>query len=166
MGEITARIERKHEVIDGPLTEELLRCKAEDGWRALAVVWERTVEGEEEDASTQAVPFGLRVASDCMTLEPAVDEIKAMIHMLKMIVDDKGFAQIASELNEAGLLDTPRRRMEPDIGVPDAPAPDRGRAKHLFERRLASDEASPDALKKRAARSSVSADASVSCRLI
>lgn len=98
-----AKIERKHEVIDGTLTEDLLRSKAQDGWRALAVVWERTVEGEEEDTSTQAVPFGLRVAKDCLTLEPAVDEIKVMIHMLKMIVDDKGFAQIAAELNEAGF---------------------------------------------------------------
>ncbi len=98
-----AKIERKHEVIDGPLTEELLHSKTADGWRALAVVWERTVEGEEEDASTQAVPYGLRVAADCATLEPAVDEIKAMIHMLKMIVDDKGFGQIAQELNEAGF---------------------------------------------------------------
>ena len=38
-----------------------------------------------------------------MTLEPAVDEIKAMIHMLKMIVDDKGFGHIARELNESGF---------------------------------------------------------------
>ncbi len=102
-GETMAKIERKHEVIDGPLTEEVLRSKAKDGWRALAVVWERTVEGEEEDTSTEAVPYGLRVASDCMTLEPAVDEIKVMIHMLKMIVDDKGFGQIAAELHEAGF---------------------------------------------------------------
>ncbi len=102
-----AKIERKHEVVDGPLTEELLRSKAKEGWRALAVVWERTVEGEEEDSSTEAVPYGLRVAADCMTLEPAVDEIKVMIHMLKMIVDDKGFGQIAAELNEAGFRTRP-----------------------------------------------------------
>ena len=42
-----------------------------------------------------------------MTLEPAVDEIKVMVHMLKMIVDDKGFGQIAAELNKVGFRTRP-----------------------------------------------------------
>lgn len=96
------RIERKHEVLSERLDDELLRAKAQDGWRPISVVWERTVEGEPEDTDLQAVPFGLRVAADCRTLEPDAGEIRTMLHMLKGIVEDRPFGEIASELNEAG----------------------------------------------------------------
>lgn len=97
-------IERKHEVLGERLDDELLRLKARDGWRAISVVWERTVEGEADAEPTepQAIPFGLRVAGDCQTLEPDVDEIRTMLYMLKGVVEDRPFGQIAGELNEAG----------------------------------------------------------------
>lgn len=95
-------IERKHEVLGERLDDDLLRTKARDGWRPISVVWERTVEGAAEPAEPQAIPFGLRVAGDCQTLEPDVDEIRTMLYMLKGVVEDRAFGQIARELNEAG----------------------------------------------------------------
>jgi len=95
-------IERKHEVLSERLDDELLRAKARDGWRPISVVWERTVEGRVEEADMQAVPFGLRVAGDCQTLEPDVGEIRTMLYMLKGVVEDRPFGSIAQELNTAG----------------------------------------------------------------
>ena len=96
-------IERKHEVLKRPLNNELLERRAVEGWRPVGVVWERTTEAPVDASETQAVPYGLRVAQDCQTLEPAGDEIRAMIHMLKMIVEEQSFAAIAVSLNEAGF---------------------------------------------------------------
>lgn len=98
-----AHVERKHEVLDTPLDQELLAAKAADGWRPVGVVWERTVEGAAPDETQEAVPYGLRIAADCQTLEPAVDEIQTMVQMLRMIVAEQPFAEIARELNDAGL---------------------------------------------------------------
>jgi len=95
-------IERKHEVLSEHLDDELLRAKARDGWRPISVVWERTIEGETAEAEPQAISFGLRVAGDCQSLEPDVDEIRTMLYMLKGVVEDRPFGQIAQELNEAG----------------------------------------------------------------
>lgn len=96
-------IERKHEVLKRPLDERLLEERAGEGWRPVGVVWERTTDAEPDGVESQAVPYGLRVASDCQTLEPAAEEIHAMIHMLRMIVEEASFASIAASLNEAGL---------------------------------------------------------------
>jgi hypothetical protein len=96
-------IERKHEVLAGPLDEELLRQRAATGWRPVGVVWERTTDEPVQDQDARAVPYGLRVGTDCQTLEPAGDEIRAMIHMLRMVVEEHSFAQVASSLNEAGF---------------------------------------------------------------
>jgi len=98
------KIERVHEVLNVRLDDELLRTKSEDGWRAISVVWERTVEGEgePEDLSPQPVPFGLRVGDDCQTLEPDAAELRTMLYMLKGVVEDKPFGEIARELNAAG----------------------------------------------------------------
>ena len=98
-----SNIERKHEVLKGPLDDELLAARAGEGWRPVGVVWERTTEIPVEPGDERSVPYGLRVAQDCRTLEPAGDEIRAMIHMLKMIVEEDSFAAIAASLNEAGL---------------------------------------------------------------
>jgi hypothetical protein len=96
------KIERFHEILKTRLDDDLLRTKSEDGWRAISVVWERTVEGEAEDISPQAVPFGLRVGADCQTLEPDAGELRTMLYMLKGVVEDRPFGEIARELNAAG----------------------------------------------------------------
>ena len=99
-----ARIERKHQVLTQPLDQELLRAKASEGWRPVGVVWERTVEGDDHlEPSLQPVPYGLRIGDDCQSLAPAADEIRAMIRMLKGIVDERPFSEIAADLNATGF---------------------------------------------------------------
>lgn len=96
-----AHIERKHQVLNQPLDQELLQRKAAQGWRPVGVVWERTVEGDGADPTFEAVPYGLRIAADCNGLVPASDEMQTMLHMLKDIVQEVPFAEIARRLNAA-----------------------------------------------------------------
>lgn len=97
-----AQVERKHEILDEPLTDEFLRSRAHDGWRPVGVVWERTVDAAAPPPEATAVPYGLRVSTDCRRLEPSAEEISALIHMLRMVVDEHSFADIAASLNEQG----------------------------------------------------------------
>ena len=61
-----ATTERVRESLSTPLTPEYLRQKARDGWRAVAIEWER---GGDQDASASRlpaaeIPFGLRISDD------------------------------------------------------------------------------------------------------
>jgi hypothetical protein len=100
-----ARIERKREVLHGPLTDDFLRSKAAEGWEPVAVEWQRTV--PERVASTwtirEDVPFGLRIANDCLGLEQEPMEKDAIVLMLDLIGEDRSLPEVADELNKRGL---------------------------------------------------------------
>lgn len=97
------RVERQHEVLSAPLTEDALRRRAAEGWAPVAVIWEREVEGTAEREQIEPVPYGLRVATDCRNLEPNDIEVQAMILMLKLIIDERPFAEVADQLNASGF---------------------------------------------------------------
>jgi hypothetical protein len=63
------------------------------------------VEGEasEKPQWIEEVPYGLRVADDCVHLEEDPGERRAMELMLKLLSSDKAMSQIAQDLNEHGL---------------------------------------------------------------
>ena len=70
-----ARIERVRELIQGKLDLDDMQRKYAAGWRLAALEWEReAVDGEAvsvapaDSRALHEVPFGLRVASDCMHL--------------------------------------------------------------------------------------------------
>lgn len=98
-----ARVERKHEILSAPLDERLIARRAAEGWKPVAVVWERPSEGEADSPPAEPVPYGMRVAADCRHLEQDESEVETMIAMLKMIVDEKPFAEIADRLNARGM---------------------------------------------------------------
>lgn len=97
-----AQVERKHEILSEPLDDDLLRSRGRQGWRPVGVVWERTVDDAPAARDTTAIPYGLRVSADCQSLEPAADEIGALVHMLHMVVAERAFSEIADSLNEHG----------------------------------------------------------------
>lgn len=98
-----ARYERKHEVLTDRLTDDLLRERAADGWKPVAIVWEREGDEEAPAPEPEPVPYGLRVSADCRHLEQDDGEVETMITMLKMIVDEKPFSEVARSLNERGM---------------------------------------------------------------
>lgn len=100
-----ARVERIRESVTGPVDAEHMRQKTEAGWRLVALEWQREIQGEEAESETliQDVPYGLRVANDCLHLVEDPDEKSALIMMMELIVREDPFTQVASELNQRGF---------------------------------------------------------------
>jgi hypothetical protein len=99
-----AKVEHVREVLSRPFDEGYFRAKLKEGWRLIAVHWERDVEGAPaEPAWTEDVPYGLRVANDCIHLEEDPDERRVLELMLKLLSSDKPMSQIARDLNDQNL---------------------------------------------------------------
>ncbi len=99
-----AKVERVREVLSSPPTAEYWQEKAAEGWRPVAVEWEREVEGSGPDgALKEEVPYGLQVADDCLYLVENPAEAEAMRLMLEQIVADKPLSTAAEELERRGF---------------------------------------------------------------
>ncbi|HEY6253593.1 MAG TPA: recombinase family protein [Candidatus Angelobacter sp.] len=100
-----ARVERIRQAVAGPVDAEHMRQKTEAGWRLVALEWQREIPGEEAESETliQDIPYGLRVAGDCLHLEEDPDEKNALVMMMDLIVRDDPFSQVARELNQRGF---------------------------------------------------------------
>lgn len=95
--------DRYREVLTGELTEEYLAERMTQGWRPVAIEWERG-EGESSGPTLEAVPYGMRVAADHVHLEENPDEVKVMLAILEGIVEDWPMSRIAADLNRRGSI--------------------------------------------------------------
>jgi hypothetical protein len=98
------QIERVHEAKAEPPSGEEMRARAAEGWRLAAVVWEREITDivQRERHVFEVVPFGLRVADDCMHLVEDPHEREIIMTALELIVQDNPLSKIAAELNRRG----------------------------------------------------------------
>jgi Recombinase len=99
------KLQHLREILSGPLTAGYLEKKAGEGWKPVAVIWEREVpDGASPLADiTQPVPYGLKIGEDCVALEQDLQEREALLLMLEMIVQDKPLSETAEELNRRGF---------------------------------------------------------------
>jgi len=106
-----ARFERVREAVSSPLQLDYFTKRGEGGWKLGALEWERELPGETQEAARrlEPVPFGLRVAEDCMHLEENPLEMEILQVMMELIVRDFTLTRIATELN--------RRQMRTRDGV-------------------------------------------------
>lgn len=99
------RTERLRQPVSGPLDTDELHKLEEQGWKLIAVEWERNVPGEEQAAAQTATledpPFGLRV-KDSSTLEQDPSESEVLVAMMDLIIQDGPYSFIAQELNRKG----------------------------------------------------------------
>jgi hypothetical protein len=84
---------------------EYLKQRETAGWRMVAVEWEREVQAEasatrEGLASSEEIPYGTRIASDCLHLEDNPTEIQVLNHLAEMIVQDHSYNHMAESLNQ------------------------------------------------------------------
>lgn len=87
---------------------DYVRQKEAEGWRLVAVEWEREVEvaPESETAlpsaghSAEEIPYGLRIAADCHHLEENPEEMRILRFLAELIVQDASFTGMAAALNE------------------------------------------------------------------
>jgi len=100
-----ARIERFRDVLTATPTAEYWRQRTDSGWRLIAVEWERDVSGEEagRQDTVEEIPYGLKIAEDCLRLEVNITEREALMLMLELIVQDRSLSQVAAELNQRGF---------------------------------------------------------------
>jgi hypothetical protein len=102
-------IQRSRDLVPGQLTLDYFIRKAAEGWSIAAVEWVREVDDTaaakplEVSVLHDEIPYGLRLASDGMHLEPNPLERTALLLILDKIVQEKRITQIAAELNTEGF---------------------------------------------------------------
>jgi hypothetical protein len=84
---------------------EYLRQREAAGWRLVAVEWEREARVEPAAASAEAavgeeIPYGTRIAGDCLHLEDNPAEMQVLNHLAEMVVQDHSYQHMAESLNE------------------------------------------------------------------
>ena len=95
--------EHLREIVTGQLDSDRLRQREQDGWRLVALEWQREVEGQSgEDRYLEEVPFGMQVADDCFHLVDNAREREALVMMMDLIVQDHPLSHVARELNLRG----------------------------------------------------------------
>ncbi len=96
--------ERTRQMITGEFGTEQLQQKLSEGWKPVAIEWEREI--AHHDAPTTApapeVPYGLRVSGDCAHLEADPRENEVLFQIMELTIQDGPYSGIAAELNRRG----------------------------------------------------------------
>jgi hypothetical protein len=100
------RTERIRQSASGQLTWDEIQKLQNQGWRLIALDWERDVPAGEirtgEEHDQEDPPFGLRIATDCSTLVEDRSENEALLAMMELIIQDGPYSSVAEELNRRG----------------------------------------------------------------
>jgi hypothetical protein len=96
--------ERVREVLSSPPGVEYFETKAREGWKLVAVEWERKLEFADTAAPPrEEVPFGMKVSDDCLYLVENPAETEALTLMLELLIADKSMSDVAEGLNTRGF---------------------------------------------------------------
>ena len=100
-----AKVERVRQVLATPFGAEELRNQTEQGWKIVAIEWEREVPAvAAQTAPTgEEPPFGLQVAKESDQLEVNPTEREALFLMMELTVQEGPYSRIADELNRRGF---------------------------------------------------------------
>ncbi|HEY6337692.1 MAG TPA: recombinase family protein [Candidatus Sulfotelmatobacter sp.] len=96
------KTERMRQAVSGPLNETDLKQQTEQGWKLVAIEWEREVETA-ADPLPGNVPFGLQVAADATRLVENPEERELLYSLMELIVQEGSYARIADEINRRGF---------------------------------------------------------------
>jgi len=92
--------ERFHQELTAALTPDEIARRAEQGWKLVAVEWQREV--PQTNPRSESVPFGLRIAPDSSRLEEDPREQEVLLLMMELTVQDGPYSFVALELNRRG----------------------------------------------------------------
>ncbi len=104
-GGTVAKVERVRQILSSPFGAEELRSQTEQGWRVVAIEWEREIAEEVPQAAPagEEPPFGLQVAKESEQLEVNPTEREALFLMMELTVQEGPYSRIADELNRRGF---------------------------------------------------------------
>jgi len=98
-----ARLERIRQEAPASFGPEDIVRQAEQGWKLIAVEWERELpEAEAAVPASEEVPFGLQVAQAPPRLEENPSEQEILFVMMELTIQDGPYSVIAEELNRRG----------------------------------------------------------------
>ena len=132
-----AKVERMRQEMPQSISPDDLARQAEQGWKLVAVEWERELPESEQAARAEEIPFGLQISQDASRLEENPHEQEVLQLMMELTVHDGPYSAIADELNRRGYRTRDGFRWTADIGVPDVAAADRSWAEDLRHARMA-----------------------------
>ena len=95
------KTERMRQLVSGPISEADIKQQSDNGWRLVAVEWEREVETTEGQLPRD-VPFGLRVAADNQNLEEDPFEREILVELMELLLQEGSYARVADEINRRG----------------------------------------------------------------
>ena len=97
--------ERTRQVITGQFGPDDLERKLAEGWKPIAIEWERPLATGAAPTTKPApeVPFGLRVSGDCAHLEDDPREREILFQIMELTIEDGPYSGIAEELNRRGF---------------------------------------------------------------
>lgn len=100
-----AKVERVRQVLSSPFGAEELKNQTEQGWKIVAIEWEREIAevGTQTPPTGEEPPFGLQVAKDSDQLEVNPTEREALFLMMELTVQEGPYSRIADELNRRGF---------------------------------------------------------------
>ena len=97
-------MERIRETLEDGVDRDALERKQREGWRAVAIEWERDAPGEPALVrEREEIPYGARVSVDGLHLEESPEEMQVLTAMMDLMVQDRSFSQIAQRLNGQGF---------------------------------------------------------------
>ncbi len=132
-----AYFERTRDILNGPLTNDLLRQRADAGWQVASIEWRRELPGNAPiESRVEDIPYGLRISEDCLRLEIDPEENHILMQMMELLVQDFPFTSVASDLNEKGAYRTKESAGLRGVRLQHAPQAGRSRPDHVPNRRM------------------------------
>lgn len=110
-----AKVERIRQVLSSPFGADELKTQTEQGWRIVAIEWEREIHEAVPEVSPagEEPPFGLQVSRESSELEVNPTEREALFLMMELTVQEGPYSRIAEELNRRGFRTRQGRRWSP-----------------------------------------------------
>ena len=101
------KMEWVREALTSLPSAEYLKQREAAGWHVAAVEWEREVPTETAASGQllpgEEIPYGTRIANDCLHLEENPTETQVLNHLAEMVVQDQSYKDMADSLNQRGL---------------------------------------------------------------
>ena len=98
-----AGIERIHESAEVLPSSTEIRRRAADGWKLVALVWQREVGAEGKPQPIEEIPYGLMIADDCHHLIENPVEKQVLMLAMDLICQDQKISQVVDALNGRGF---------------------------------------------------------------